>query len=42
VAARTARRANLLEDPGEPLPVTGGTIEIPYRPFELVTVLIDG
>ncbi len=36
----TARRANLLEDPGEPLPVTDGTIEIPYRPFELVTVLI--
>ena len=38
----TARRANLLEDPGEPLPVTDGTtIEIPYRPFELVTVLVD-
>ena len=37
----TARRANLLEDPGEPLAVTGTTLEIPYRPFELVTVLVD-
>jgi alpha-mannosidase len=36
-----ARRSNLLEDPGEPLPVSGDTIEIPYRPFELVTILID-
>ena len=37
----TARRANLLEDPGEPLAITGTTLEIPYRPFELVTVLVD-
>ena len=36
-----ARRANLLEDPGEPLPVSGDTIEVPYRPFELITVLVD-
>ena len=36
-----ARRANLLEDPGEQLLVADGTIEIPYRPFELVTVLVD-
>jgi alpha-mannosidase len=35
------RRSNLLEDRGEPLPVSGDTIEIPYRPFELVTILID-
>ncbi len=37
----TARRATLLEDPGEPLTITDQTIEIPYRPFEIVTVLVD-
>jgi alpha-mannosidase len=37
----TAGRATLLEDPGEPLTITEQTIEIPYRPFELLTVLVD-
>ena len=37
----TARRATLLEDPGEPLTLADQTIEIPYRPFEIVTVLVD-
>ncbi len=36
-----ARRANLLEDPGEPLAVRDAVIEIPYRPFEVVTVLVE-
>jgi alpha-mannosidase len=34
-----ARRANLLEDPGEPLSTEGSTIVIPYGPHEIVTVL---
>jgi alpha-mannosidase len=37
----SARRANLLEDPGEPLAVRDAVIEIPYRPFEVVTVLVE-
>jgi alpha-mannosidase len=36
-----AVRANALEDPGEPLAVEDGEIVIPYRPHELVTVLVS-
>jgi alpha-mannosidase len=35
-----AVRANLLEDEGDELPVAGGTIEIAYRPHEIVTILV--
>ena len=34
----SARRTNLLEDPGEPLASEGSSIAIPYRPFEIITV----
>jgi alpha-mannosidase len=37
----SARRANLLEEDGEPLELDGGTIVIPYRPHELVTVKVS-
>ncbi|MCW2975643.1 MAG: man2c1 [Actinomycetia bacterium] len=33
-----ARRANALEDDGDPLVVEGDTIVIPYRPHEIITV----
>ena len=35
-----ARRANALEDPGEPLLVEDGEIVLPYRPFELITLRV--
>jgi alpha-mannosidase len=35
-----ARRANLLEDAGEALEVDGATIKVPYRPHEIVTLLV--
>lgn len=36
-----ARRANLLEDPGEALPVQGNTVTITLRPYEIATILVD-
>jgi len=39
--ARTARRGNLLEDPGEPIPVTGRTFRLALRPYEIATVLVE-
>jgi alpha-mannosidase len=36
-----AVRANALEDAGEPLAVEDGEIVVPYRPHELVTVLVS-
>jgi alpha-mannosidase len=36
----SALRANLLEDDGDPLDVEDGAIVIPYRPHELVTVMV--
>jgi alpha-mannosidase len=36
----SARRANLLEDDGEPLAVVDGEIVVPYRPREVVTVKV--
>ena len=38
---RSARRANLLEDPGESLPAAGRTFRIALRPYEIATVLIE-
>ncbi|HET7045634.1 MAG TPA: glycoside hydrolase family 38 C-terminal domain-containing protein [Gaiellaceae bacterium] len=37
----TARRANVLEDDGDPLEVEGGEIVVPYRPHELVTIRVS-
>jgi alpha-mannosidase len=39
--AHSARRTSLLEEPGEPLEVAvDGAIVVPYRPHELVTILV--
>jgi alpha-mannosidase len=38
---RSARFANLLEDPGEQARVHGGSIEVPYAPYEIVTLLVS-
>jgi alpha-mannosidase len=36
-----AARGNLLEDRLEPLEVQDGAVVLPYRPFEILTVLLD-
>jgi alpha-mannosidase len=36
-----ARRCNLLEDPGKELRVSERTIDLAYRPWEIITLLID-
>ena len=36
-----ARRANLLEDPAVELPVDGDRVAVDYRPYEIVTLLVD-
>jgi alpha-mannosidase len=36
-----ARRCNLLEDPEAPLAVEGDVVEIPYRPHEIVSLLLS-
>jgi alpha-mannosidase len=36
----TARFANLLEDPGDPAHADGDAIEVPYRPYEIITLLV--
>jgi hypothetical protein len=34
-------RANLLEDPqGDALPLAGSAVELEYRPFEIITLLV--
>lgn len=38
---RAARRANLLEDPGEAIPATGRTFRLALRPYEIATVLVE-
>jgi alpha-mannosidase len=40
VPFQEARRATLLEDAGEPLPAEGSMIVVPYRPHEIVTILV--
>jgi alpha-mannosidase len=37
----SARRANLLEDPGAPIPVSGRTFRLALRPYEIATVLVE-
>jgi alpha-mannosidase len=39
--ARAVRRANLLEDAGEPVPVTGHTARLAMRPHEITTLLVE-
>jgi alpha-mannosidase len=40
--AHTATPCNLLEDPiGDPRPIRNGDLDLVYRPFEVVTLLID-
>jgi alpha-mannosidase len=34
----SARRANALEDEGEPLEIDGGEVLVPYRPHEIITI----
>jgi alpha-mannosidase len=36
----SAATCTLLEDEGEPLPVSDGTIEVAYRPYEIISVLV--
>ena len=38
---RAARRANLLEDAGDALAVSGRTFRVTLRPFEIATVLVE-
>jgi alpha-mannosidase len=40
VAARAARRANLLEDDGEQLALEDGAIVVPFRPREVITIKV--
>jgi alpha-mannosidase len=35
-----ARSCNLLEDSGPPLPAAEGTVEVGYRPHQVITLLI--
>jgi alpha-mannosidase len=35
-----ASRANLLEEPGEALELRDGAIAVPFRPWEIVTVVV--
>jgi alpha-mannosidase len=37
---RSARFCNLLEDDGASATVRGGTIEVPYRPFEIISLKV--
>jgi alpha-mannosidase len=38
---RSARLANLLEDPGAPLQPSGSTLRLTLRPWEITTVLVE-
>jgi alpha-mannosidase len=40
-AARRAYRANLLEDVGDPVPVTAGKAHLSLRAFEIATLLVE-
>ena len=39
--ARAVHRANLLEDPGDAVPVTGRAVRLPMRPHEIATLLVE-
>ena len=41
VAFASARRANVLEDDGEPLELDGDEIVVPFRPHELITIKVS-
>ncbi|TAN33817.1 alpha-mannosidase, partial [Patescibacteria group bacterium] len=41
VPIRSARRANLLEDAGEAVPVAGRTFRVALRPHEIATFLVE-
>ena len=34
----SARRSNLLEDPGQPLATDGSSVLVPFRPYEIITI----
>jgi hypothetical protein len=36
-----AHRANILEDEGEPLAIDAGEVILPFRPHEILTVLLS-
>jgi alpha-mannosidase len=38
---KRARLANLLEDVGADVPVDGDTVAVDYRPYEIVTLLVE-
>jgi alpha-mannosidase len=38
---RAAHLANLLEDPGQALQVSGSRLHVTLRPFEIATILLD-
>jgi alpha-mannosidase len=38
---RSARTANLLEDPGQPLQPSGNQVRVTLRPFEIATLLVE-
>jgi hypothetical protein len=40
-AASAARRADLLGNPGEELPVVDGWVQLPMRPWEIATILLS-
>jgi alpha-mannosidase len=40
VPAVRATRANLLEDPGDDLPLAGSLVDLDYAPFEIITLLV--
>jgi alpha-mannosidase len=40
IDAASVRRANLLEDAGDELPLADGVVELAYRPFEIITLLV--
>jgi alpha-mannosidase len=37
----SVRRASLLEDPGDPVTVEDGVIVLPYRPREVITLIVE-
>ena len=38
---RSARRANLLEDPGDAVPTAGRTLRVTLRPYEIATIVVE-
>ena len=40
VPGTSARRSNLLEQPGEPLTISDGAVVLPFRPWEIITLTV--